>query len=1080
MTPHSRCTACELEQLPDSSFCHGCGEPLPAAAPRPPEGERKRITVLFIDVFGSIGLHDHLDAEQWHEIMESFFSIVSTSVQDHGGTIDRLTGEGIKILFGAPVALESHATQACHAALHIRARLDEFAASFRSRAGIAFAVRMGLHSGEAVFGRVGDGDVGSFTSQGHAAALAARMQQLAEPGTIYLSENTAQLVADYFEVREVGELPVRNANRRVRTFELLSARADRTRLDAARERGLSPFLGRDPELAALEQHLASLGPTESRIVGIVGEPGIGKSRLVDEFLARQRARGLWIHVTHCAEHARWVPFHATGSYVRRLFGVTREDDVVTTRDRITRAVLAVDPVLAESLPILFTVLGVASPEETALATTSSAPTRELAHVMRRFVEHGKPGEPLIFVHDDQQWMDSGTDAVLADLVADPPRRACLVLLVYRRGHRRRWMRGPRFTEMSLRPLDDQTMRELVRALVGVDPSLGDLPERLLARAGGNPFFVEELVRALVDGGALSGDRGRYRLSRPDVEVTVPATLHAVLASRVDQLEQGAKTVLQTAAVIGREFSQDLLARLVDLPDDELARLLNGLESADFVHGFGWGEQAMYAFRHPLLRETVYRSLLGEHRRRLHAEIVQRLSAGAEGVPGLLAAQIAPHAEAAGDAAAAARWHAHAANHTAAWDPLRGLEHWRRVLANTNDGPLDDELARLRLAACEAIVRLGFHQVMPLDETTALIGEGDALATRLGDERAAAFLLSARGNLRAVSGETDRGRSLHEEAYARVAAIGDHEASLQLAARLVMSERMAGALHDARRRADAILGLQPAAPVKRNVTIARHHLEIARASTLLDLGEIPLGATALAAAISELRAVRAPAELCWALAVTAFQIRHTGDASPMLAARVEEARAIAQSLRVPALLAYTATTLSITRLVQRRWSEARDLALEALDVPVDFTHPFYCGTSPELQLSYACLGLGERQRALVLAERALERACERRAVLGQIDALLAVGRLLWRDGDDAARARARRFLLHGIALVRSTGSRPRLPLLWIELAGLVRRSGDERGARARQRRAVKCLADLEAIGFVRRLAADLERTTPSLR
>jgi adenylate cyclase len=1068
----SRCAVCGLEQLPDSSFCHGCGKALPMAAPPPAEGERKRITVLFIDAFGSIGLHDRLDAEQWHEIMESFFSIVSTSVQHYGGTIDRLTGEGIKVLFGAPVALESHATQACHAALHIRARLDEFAASFRSRAGIAFAVRMGLHSGEAVFGRVGDGGSGSFTSQGHAAALAARMQQLAEPGRIYLTEETAQLITDYFELHDVGELPLRNANRRVRTFELVAARADRTRLDAARERGLSPFLGRDAEIATLERHLSTLGPTEGRIIGIVGEPGIGKSRLIEEFLARQHARGRWIHVTHCAEHARWVPFHATSPYVRRLFGVSDGDDDVTTRDRITRAVLAVDPALAESLPILFTVLGVATPGEAAHATTSSAPTRELAHVMRRFIEHGGPGEPLIFVHDDQQWMDSGTDAVLADLVAEPPRRACLVLLAYRRGHRRRWMRGERFTEMTLRPLGEQTMHELVRALIGPDPSLGDLEERLLARAGGNPFFVEELVRALVDGGALTGEPGRYRRTRPEVEVTVPATLHAVLASRVDQLEQLAKTVLQTAAVIGREFSLELLAKLVDLPDDELARLVNALETADFVHGFGWGARAMYAFRHPLLRDTVYRSLLGEHRRRLHSAIVREMSADADGAPGLLAAQIAPHAEAAGDAPAAARWHAHAASQTAAWDPLRGLEHWRRVLANTNDGPLDDELERLRLAACEAIVRLGFHQTLPLDEAMALIAEGEALSARLGDERSAAFLVSARGNLCNATGALDHGHALHEEAYARVAAIGDQEGALQLAARLVLSERMAGALRAARRRAEAILATPLVAPVKRNVAIARHHLEIARATVLLDLGDVALGASTLAGSISELRALRAPAELCWALAVTAFQIRHTGDASPLLASRVEEARAIAQSLRVPALLAYTATTLAITRLMQRRWSEARDLALEASDFPVDFGHPFYCGTSPELQLSYASLGLGERQRALALAERALERACVRRSVLGQLDGLLATGRLLCRDGDDAARARGRRFLLHGLALVRATGARPHLPLLWMELAGLARRLGDTRGARARQRRAVHCLGELEAIGFVRRLTAEL--------
>jgi class 3 adenylate cyclase/tetratricopeptide (TPR) repeat protein len=1073
----ARCTACGLDQLPDSAFCHGCGRPLPAAGPAVLDGERKRITVLFIDAFGSIGLDDRLDAEQWREVMESFFAVVSTAAQHYGGTIDRLTGEGIKVLFGAPATLESHATQACHAALHIRDRLDAFAESFRARAGVAFVVRMGLHSGEVVFGRVGDG--AGFTSQGHTAALASRMQQLAEPGSIYLTEDTAELVADYFDLQELGELSVRNANRRMRTFELRAAHAERTRLDAARERGLSPFLGRDVELATLERHLAALGPTESRIIGIVGEPGIGKSRLVEEFLARQATRGVAAHVTRCVEHARWIPFHANIPYIRRILGVSEHDDPVTARDRATRAVLAVDPALAESLPILFTVLGVADPSEASLATASSAPTRDLAHVLRRFVEHGDDGMPALFVIDDHHWMDAGADGAFGDLVSDPPHRACLVLVTYRRGHRRRWMRDARFSEIALRPLDDTATTALIQSLVGDDRSLGDLVPRILARAAGNPYFVEEIVRGLVDGGALSGARGTYRLARPDVEVSVPGSLHTVLAARVDQLDERAKTVLQTAAVIGREFSVELLAKLVALPAEELGRVVDGLEAGDFVHGFGWGERALYAFRHPLLRETVYRSLLGDRRRRIHVAIVEALSADDEATHGLGAAQIALHAEAAGDHAAAARWHAQAARHTAAWDPVQGLEQWRRVLASTNEGALDDELQHLRLAACEAIVRLAFHQSLPIDEASALIAEGDTLAARLGDRRAAAFLISARGNLRNAAGDLEGARALHETAYGRVAQLGDHEAAFQLGARLVMSERMAGELRAARTRADAILAGARDLPTRRPTTIARHHLEIARVAVLLDLGEIELASGDLAQVIATLRAANAPAELTWALTTTAFQIRHTGDTSPTLVGRVEEARSIAQSLRVPALLALTAPALAIVRLVQRRWDEARDLCLEALDAPIDYGHAFYCGVNPELQLSYAYLGLGEGARALLLAERALERACVRHSAIGQMDCLLAVGRLLRRAQDPAARERGRRFLLHGLALARVARSRPRLPLFWIELAGMALQSGDARGARARQRRAVRLLGRIDALGYVRRLTVDLS-APPSAR
>jgi class 3 adenylate cyclase len=315
----ARCDGCGAPLLPDSAFCHACGK---AVAPRiaAADGEHKRITVLFIDAFGSIGLGDRLDAEQWHDIMESFFSVVSIGVQRFGGTVDRLTGEGIKVLFGAPAALENHASQACHAALHIAARLGEFATSFRARAGVEFSVRMGLNSGEVVFGRVGV-DSGGFTSQGHTAALAARMQQLAEPGQIYLTESTATLVKDFFELREMGSLPVRNANQRVQVFELLGARAHRSRLDAARDRGLSPFIGRDVEVAELDAASRQAVASGHRVVGVVGEPGVGKSRLIEEFVERQRAQGAVVDVVRCAEHARWIPFHAAQAFLRGALGV---------------------------------------------------------------------------------------------------------------------------------------------------------------------------------------------------------------------------------------------------------------------------------------------------------------------------------------------------------------------------------------------------------------------------------------------------------------------------------------------------------------------------------------------------------------------------------------------------------------------------------------------------------------------------------------------------------------------------------------------------------------------------------------
>ena len=487
---------------------------------------------------------------------------------------------------------------------------------------------------------------------------------------------------------------------------------------------------------------------------------------------------------------------------------------------------------------------------------------------------------------------------------------------------------------------------------------------------------------------------------------------------------------------------------------------------------------MYAFRHPLLRETVYRSLLGDHRRRIHAAIVRELSAGQDALRGLSAALIAPHAEAAGDPATAAVWHAHAARHTSAWDPVQGLEQWRRVLANTNGIPLDHALASLRLAACEAIVRLGFHQSLATDEAMALIAEGDALAARVGDQRTATFLLSAHGNLRSSTGDVEGALALHEAAWESAVRSRDDEATLLLAARLALTRRMAGRLRAALEHAEAVLEASRTMSATHSVTIARHQLELARVIVLLDLGQAATGAAELVRVINALRTGNRPGELVWALAASVFQMRHTGDVSPLLAGRVEEARVLAQSLGVPGLLAYSATALSIVRIMQRRWDDARELALEALDVPVDLGHPFYCGLNPELQMSYAHFGLGDPERAFGFTQRALERAFRRHSVLGQIDALFQYGRLLRHRGDAESLALSRRALLHGLALARTARSRPRFPLFQMELVAVAVLSGNERLAQVRKRRAVRQLIRVDAVGFVQRLAEGVPQRPPS--
>lgn len=1077
MSTPARCVACGVDLLPDSAFCHSCGAPLPSRTTqlRAEPGERKRISVLFVDAFGSIGLGDRIDAEQWSDIVESFFSVVSIGVQHFGGTIDRLTGEGIKVLFGAPASLESHATQACHAALHIAARLAEFSRSFRQRAGVDFSVRMGISSGEVVFGHVGAGAAPTFTSQGHTAALAARMQQLAGPGQIYLTGHTASLAREFFELREVGAVNVRNAHTPVQVFELLRAREGRSRLDIARERGLSPFVGRAREMEDLTRALDEAHGRHRRVVGIAGEPGIGKSRLIDEFVGLQSARGFQVHATRCAEHARWIPFHATLPFLRSALGIDENADVARTRETVESALLGLDAGLAPALPIVFSVLGIALNDELIRATSASAPIRELARVMRALIEQQDAQRPSIFVVDDQQWMDPGSDAVFGDLVTDSPRSSALVLLTYRRGHHRRWMRDPDYQEITLRPLGQQATIELARHLLGHDRTLGDLPERVAARAAGNPFFLEELVLSLVASGALGGERGGYRLERPDAELSLPGSLHGVLAARVDQLGQIEKSVLQSAAVLGREFPVDLLAAVAGLDAADLAPVLRRLESADFVAGEGWGTRATYGFRHPLLRETVYRSLLRDRRQRLHREVVRELAGQPDA--NAQAALIAEHAEGAGDDLDAARWHTRAARHFEGWDPMQALQHWRHTVRCLDGAAEGDEVDRLRVDACEAVVQLAAQEPQRAEEAETLTREGLAIARRLGDLRAVALLTSAVARRRGAAGDVAGAIDANAEALAVAERSGDTDTALLIAARLVMSERIAGHLRTANARAEQALaghgGTASTAP--RPGLAARRQLEVARAGVLLDLGELDRGSDELTRVVAALRRENAPMVLTYALTVTATQIRHTGSVEPALVRRVEEAHALAGHLGVPALRGRALLALAVVRICEDRFEEARELALEGSEVLRDLEQAFYVDFLPSFVLYYATFGCGDLDRARALGEDALAQTAACGTRLGEIDVLLGYARLLVRSVEPDERARGHAMLRRGLALVRATRARSREPLFWIELSSLANRHGDAAGARARQRRAFRQLMAMNATGFIRRAAANLART-----
>jgi class 3 adenylate cyclase len=572
------------------------------------EGERKQVTVLFADVRSSLELSSGVDPEEWHRTLDRFFQILTDGVHRFEGTVNQYTGDGIMALFGAPISHEDHAHRACYAALQLREALRRYSDELRVQEGVDFSVRIGLNSGEVVVGKIGDNLRMDYTAQGQTVGLAARMQQVAAPNAVVLSTATARLVEGYFQLRELGETPVRGVPDPVPVFELEKAGAIRTRLDASRARGFSKFVGRAQEISALEGALERVQVGEGQVLGVVAQAGIGKSRLCLEFLEGARAKGIQVREGHCLAHGRTVPLLPVLEILRGFFEIADDDSLLTARNKIAGALLLLDRELEASLPIVFELLGVPDPQHQGSDLGGDVRQRRMLDVLRRIIQARSEREPGVILIEDLHWMDPASERFLEDLVDVVPGTRTLLLLNFRPEYRA--------DQLPLRTLGPDEIRELLNDLLGKDPGLSDLTRNLQERTAGNPFFIEEVVRALAETGKLEGARGAYRLTGPVDSIEIPATVQPLLAARIDRLPEREKQVLQAASVLGDQVAAGVLREMVDLPDDGLDDALRRLVASEFLHEAALYPETEYAFNHPLTQEVAYRSQLGDRRARL--------------------------------------------------------------------------------------------------------------------------------------------------------------------------------------------------------------------------------------------------------------------------------------------------------------------------------------------------------------------------------------------------------------------------------------------------------------------------------
>ena len=621
------------------------------------EGERKHVSVLFADVVDSMRLAEGLDAEEWHRILDRVFDILARGVHRFEGTINQFTGDGVMALFGAPVAHEDHAQRACHAAISAMEELHAYASTLRTH-GLELSVRMGLNSGEVVVGKIGDDLRMDYTAQGHCVGLAARMEQLAAPGTVLLTEHTARLVEGFFALADLGPRAMKGVSAPVRVFQLGEIGPFRTRLDASGLRGLSRLIGREAELAWLESILSRSIESNGQVVGVVGDAGVGKSRLCLEFSQRCRARGIAVYEVHCPAHGATVPWLAIRELLQSYLALDQVEGVEPIRRSVAQQLRALDAGFEDAIPLVLEVLGVgdaAAPDD----SPQSVATR-LAAFMRRFVRLRSAHEPVVLLLDDAHWIDRASDELVREVGASVRDTRTLLLANFRPEYRPAWIGGSHYQQLALSPLGEGASRELVQDLLGSDGSLGEVSDLIRERTGGNPFFTEEVVHALAASGSLIGERGAYRLMAPVDTLALPETVQSLLAARIDRLDEQAKHLLQAAAVIGKQFDEPLLGEVSGLDGHDLNAALGALQDGEFMRLVAPSPRPEYAFKHPLMRDVAYRSQLAERRARLHAAVATALEKLRADRLGEHASLIAHHWEASGVRLEAARWKRRAA------------------------------------------------------------------------------------------------------------------------------------------------------------------------------------------------------------------------------------------------------------------------------------------------------------------------------------------------------------------------------------------------------------------------------------
>jgi class 3 adenylate cyclase/tetratricopeptide (TPR) repeat protein len=1058
-----RCPQCGFDNPPGFAFCGQCATPLteqpPALQPQAPlgytpshlaekiltsktalEGERKQVTVLFADLKGSMEVLADRDPEDARAVLDPVLERMMDAVHRYEGTVNQVMGDGIMALFGAPLAHEDHAVRACYAALAIQAALRHYSDELRRTHGLAVHFRVGLNSGEVVVRGIGNDLHMDYSAIGQTVHLAARMEQLATPGHILLAPATLRLVEGLVQVNALGPIPVKGLTAPVEVCELVGATTARRRLQAGLARGLTRFVGRESEFATLAQVLARGGEGHGQVVTLVGEPGVGKSRLVYECVHSPRTQGWLVLEAASVSYGKTTPYFPVVDLLRRYLHILDGDEPRTIRAKVTGHLLTLDEARQETIPALLALLDVLPPDSPFLTLDPPQRRQRTLAALKRVLLRESQVRPLLLVFEDLHWIDAETQALLENLVESLPTAHMLLLVNYRPEYQHGWGSKTYYTQLRLDPLPPASADELLQALLGDDPSLAPLKQLLIARTEGNPFFLEESVHTLVETGVLIGAPGAYHLGKPLHSQQVPATVQTVLAARIDRLPPEEKRLLQTAAVIGTDVPLPLLEIIAELPEETLQHGLTHLQAAEFLYETQLFPEREFTFKHALTQQVAYETLLQERRRALHAGIVAALEA-------LAGDQVAEQVE------------------RLAYHALRG-EVWTKALAYARQA---GEKAMARSAHREAVESfeqaLGALQHLPEQRHTreqaidlhialrsalwplsdyrrilTLLREAETLVEALDDPRRLAQVLHFLADQFRFMGAYDQASAAAQRALALATASGEVVRQAQANLRLGAVSQAQG---DYRRAIDCLrqsLAGFDGAPRREHfgqvflpTVLSRAYL----ASCHAELGTFAEGRTLGEEGFRIAEEVAHSGSLMYAyhgIGLLAFRQGDLPRALPLL----ERAMGLCQDADLPLFFPWIAAPLGAASALAGRLDDAVPLltrALEQATATETVLHQARC----RLSLGEAQVLAGRLEAAHGLAERALALAREHQERGYQAYALRLLGDIATHR-DPPAAEEADTHYREALALANELGMRPLLAHCHLSLGKMYAESG----------------------------------------